>query len=74
MSIHNLRYNVQLIIIATRNKEIFEKFQDFSASNNYVRVIDTSAVMAFRPTYSSLHCDANAFFSAVTRSGQIEHV
>ena len=25
MSIHNLRYNVQLIIIATRNKEIFEK-------------------------------------------------
>ena len=47
MSIHNIRYNVQLIIIATQNNEIFEKFQDFSASNNYVRVIDTSAVMVF---------------------------
>ena len=38
MSIHNLRYNVKLIIIAMGNKEIFEKMQDFGASNNYVRV------------------------------------
>ena len=29
MSIHKLRYNVQLIIIATRNKEIFEKIPRF---------------------------------------------
>ena len=51
MSIHNLRYNIQLIIIATGNKEMFEKFQDVGASNNYVRVIVTSAVMAFYAVY-----------------------
>ena len=29
MSIHNLRYSVQLIKIATRNKKIFEKMPRF---------------------------------------------
>ena len=47
ISNHNLRYCVQLIKIATRNKNIFEKFQYSGASNNSVRVIVTSAVMAF---------------------------
>ena len=42
MSIHNLRYNVQLIIIATGNNEIFEKlprswrFKQLCARHSYV--------------------------------------
>ena len=42
MSIHNLRYNIQLIIIATGNKEIFEKmprywrFKQLCARHSYV--------------------------------------
>ena len=64
-------HSVQLLKILTRNKHIFEKkFQDFGATNTFVHVIVTSAVMAFR----ILHCDANTFVSAVTRSGQIERV
>ena len=73
MSIHNLRYSVQLIKIATRNKKSLKEFQDFGASNNSVRVIIIVLRMPSWPL-RSLHCDANDFVSAVTRSGQIEQV
>ena len=45
MSIHNLRYSVQLIQIATRKKTNLRKIPRCCASNNSVRVIVTSAVI-----------------------------
>ena len=64
MSIHNLRYSLQLIKIATRNKQIFEKKFTILALQT---TLCASQLRLPSWPLRSLHCDANAFVSAWSR-------
>ena len=67
MSIHNLRYSVQLTKIATRNKKIFEQIPRFWLFKQLCTRLPSWPLRNFQ-------CDVNVFVSPVTRSGQCRHV